>query len=191
MATYTDFGKYTEGMSRGLLYVYKCPAQALLLAATTGGHPTLFNPGSSGKLFVPTRLTIGYVSGTTTIGSVLLAETLQAGSAAATGSPILTATLVSGVPALRGGGVGNSAMQWSPTTNTFTAAPTVLSATSINLGAADPTNSGHEHTHLFDGMLGFAPGSAMSIVYSVTTTTALYHVTLYGLEVPYPLTATT
>ncbi len=77
-------------------------------------------------------------------------------------------------------------MQWSPTTNTFTAAPTVISPTSINLGAADPTNSGNPHVDKFDGALGFMPGTSMSIVYSVTTSTALFQVTIVGLELPLP-----
>jgi hypothetical protein len=178
-------GRFTEQMLRGYLFCYKCPAQALLLTATAGGHPTLWNPAGSGKVFVPVRLVFGFVSGTTVIGSVLIAETVLAGNGIGATAPIVTFTDVAGVPARRGAGYG-STMRWAPTVNTFTAAPTVVSATSINLGAADPTNSGHDHQMMFDGILGFEPGSAMSLVYSVTSSVALFHVTLFGLELPYP-----
>ncbi len=136
---------------------------------------------------MPTRFVMSFVSGTTTIGSVLIAETLNIGGSVATGAPILTATLVAGQNCYRGGPVGQSVMNWSPTTNTFTAAPTVRSGTSINFGTADPTNSGFDHTHTFDGSFAVYPGNAMSMVYSVTTSTALYIMTLYGLELPLPL----
>ncbi len=184
MALYDQYGQFTQATLQNQLFVYKCPAQALLLSATTGGHPTLWNPGGSAKLFIPVRIVLGFVSGTTVIGSVLIAETLTAGNTISTTAPIVTFTQVAAVGSRRGAG-GVSTMFWGPTTNTFTAAPTVLSATGLNLGAADPTNSGHEHIHHFNGTLAFEPGTAMSIVYSVTTSTALFHVTLYGLEVPY------
>lgn len=74
---------------------------------------------------------------------------------------------------------------WSPTTNTFTAAPTVDFATGINLGAAAPTGSG-AYEAKFDGSIAYYPGTALSLVYSVTTSTALFHITLFGLEIPLP-----
>lgn len=177
-------GKHFEQMLRGRMQIYHCPAQALLLAATTGGHPTLINPANSGVLFVPVALRLGFVSGATVIGSVLIAETQNVGSGAATGSPLLTATLVDSKNALRPGGKG--LMQWSPTVNTFTAAPTVIAATEINMGATAPSAGSGLYSTKFDGSLGFLPGNAMSITYSVTTSTALFVVTLWGLEIPMP-----
>ncbi len=185
MATFADAGKYAEYMLKGNLFVYHVPAQALLLSATTGGHPTLINPTGSGRVFVPVALRLCFVSGTTVIGSVLLAETLNAGGGAATGAAIVTATLAAAARTARRGFAGNSNMQWSPTTNTFTAAPTVIAATGMNLGAASPTGTG-EYSVNFDGTLGFEPGTAVSIVYSVTTSTALFQVTMWGIELPSP-----
>jgi len=177
-------GPHFEHTLNGNAFVYHIASQALLLSATTGGHPTVFNPAGSGVIFVPTALRICFTSGTTVIGSVLLAETLLAGSQAATGSPILTATAVAAKPALRGSGTASRVI-WSPTTNTFTAAPTVIAATGINLGAAAPTGSG-AYEAKFDGSLAFYPGTAMSVVYSVTTSTALFHTTIYGIEISLP-----
>jgi len=172
---------------KGNLFVYHVPSQALLLSATTGGHPTVINPVGSGKDFVPLALRIGFISGTTVIGSVLLAETLNVGGGAATGAAIPTATLIAqnaaggARNAYRGGTTAKqSVMQWSPTTNTFTAAPSVIQA-ALNLGAAAPTGTG-TYEAKFDGGLIFAPGTAMSVVYSVTTSTALFQISILGLE---------
>lgn len=181
---FRQLGIYADEMLRGTLFAYHVPAQALLLAATTGGHPTLINPIGSGKVFIPVALELGFVSGTTVIGSVLIAETLNVGGGPATGAAIPTATLVTGKSARRGGG-GNSTLMWSPTTNTFTAAPAVIAASGLNLGAAAPTGTG-TYEAKFDGRLAFDPGTAMSLVYSVTTSTALFQITLFGIEKPVP-----
>lgn len=179
-------GKHFEQCLRGKLVTYHIASQALLLSATTGGHPTVINPMGSGVLFVPLSLRIGFTSGTTVIGSVLLAETLKVAGTPATAGPIPTATLVDAKSAYRGSEFA-SKLLWSPTTNTFTAAPAVIEATGLNLGAAAPTGTG-TYEAKFDGSLIFGPGTACSIVYSVTTSTALFHITLKGLELPLPLT---
>lgn len=183
---YSVFGRYAGPTLAGNMFSYECPAQAFVVSATTGGHPTLINPANSGKVFIPVRYVTSFVSGTTVIGSVLMAYTLNCGAGPATGAPILTATKVSGLNNYLGGPGLSSVMYWSPTTNTFTAAPTVFSGTTINFGAADPTNSGFDHQHLFDGSLAVYPGNALSFTYSVTTSTALFISTLYGLEVSIP-----
>src|ERR1700722_4245193 len=181
---YSIYGRYTEATLRGLHFCYQCPAQAFLISATTGGHPTLINPSNSNRVFIPTRYVCSFVSGTTVIGSVLLAETLNV--TLGTGATVPTATPVAGTPCYRGGPVGQSVMNWSPTTNTFTVAPVVRSATTINFGAADPTNSGFDHQHLFDATFAVYPGNAISFTYSVTTSTALFISSLYGVELPMP-----
>jgi hypothetical protein len=169
-----------ERAIEGDVFIYGTPGQALLLSATTGEHPTVINPAGSGKNFVPLSLRISFLSGTTTIGGVLIAQTLNVGGGPATGAPIISATLVDPKSAFVGAGRA-SAMKWSPTTNEFTAAPTVISA-ALNLGAAAPTGTGNYETQ-FDGSLVFAPGTAMSITYSVTTSTALFFVTIVGAEI--------
>lgn len=187
LVTHEMYGKHFEQTLRGKMSVFHIASQALLLSATTGGHPTVINPLGSGVLFVPTSLKICFTSGTTVIGSVLLAETLNVAGVPATAGPIPTATLVAAKNALRGSEY-QPKLLWSPTTNTFTAAPTVIESTGLNLGAAAPTGTGTYETK-FDGSIVFAPGSACSIVYSVTTSTALFHITLKGIEVPLPLAA--
>lgn len=164
-------------------------ALALLLSATTGNVPTLWNPSTSGKIFIPKRLICTYLSGTTTIGGVLLAQTqAQAGTAViATNGPIITFTEGASSTTKFNGGIGApnakpSAMKWAPAVCTFVAAPTVYSATDINFGAASPTNGGNKFVHEFKGEQILWPGYAMSVVYSVTTSTAVFFVTLVGIE---------
>jgi hypothetical protein len=177
-------GKHFEETLNGNAFVYTIASQALLLSATTGGHPTVINPVGSGVIFVPTALRISFISGTTVIGGVVLATTLSVGGGAATAAPIATATLVAAKPAMRGGSAASRCL-WSPTTNTFTAAPTVDFATGINLGAAAPTGSG-SYEAKFDGSIAYYPGTAMSVCYTVTTSTALFACTILGIEVPLP-----
>lgn len=179
--THMGVGQYYEQAARGNVYIYHIASQALVISGS--GVPTVINLVGSGVNFVPLSLRICFTSGTTVIGSVLIgALTGVFGIATGAGSPILTATKVAPVNALIGGG-GVPKTIWSPTTNTFTTAPTVIASTGINLAPADPV-SGFVAETRFDGSLVFAPGSAMSIVYSVTTSTALFHVTLIGMEVP-------
>lgn len=175
------FGKHFEQTLRGNVFLYHIASQAILLSATTGGHPTVINPAGSGVLFVPLALRVCFTSGTTTISSVLIAETLNCGAGAATGGVIATATLVDAKCARRPLGRGRTL--WSPTTNTFAAAPTVIYSPGINLGAAAPSVPG-PYECKFDGTLAFEPGSAMSVTASVTTTTSLWHITIVGAEVP-------
>lgn len=186
MIDYSQFGEFALPTLTGNQFQYRVPSQAFILSATGGGHPTLINPSNSGKVFIPVSVNVGFISGTTVIGSVLVAQTLAVGGGAATGAAVVTATLVSAVPTYTGGPVGQSVMQWSPTTNTFTAAPTVILPTNLNLGAASPTNGGQPQEFLFRGRLAFYPGTAMSLTYSVTTSTALFWTTITGLEVSIP-----
>lgn len=178
-------GKHAEQTLRGNGFLYGIASQALVLAATGGGHPTVINPTGSGVIWMPTYLTVTFISGTTVIGGVVMAETLAVGGGAATGAAIKTATLVAAISALRGSGAV-ARCQWSPTTNTFTAAPTVTYATSINLGAAAPTGSG-TYTHQFNGTYALYPGTAASVCYTVTTSTALFALTMHGVEIPIPV----
>ena len=183
---YTQFGKYLPSTLAGNLFFYKVPSQALLINSNVTGFPTVFN-SSPNKVFVPVSVHLGFISGTTTIGSVLMAQTLNAGNSVGTGAAILTGTPVAAECSYIGGPGQSSVMQFFPTAVTFTAVPTVVMPLSLNLGAADPTNSGHDHVHNFDGKTGFYPGSAMSIVYSVTTSTSVWWMTIVGLELALPV----
>lgn len=174
--------RYAEQLMRGQVFVYHVASQALLLAATTGGHPTIFNPLGSGVNWIPLRLEISFISGTTTISGLVWRKTLNAGAQAATAAPILTATLVTPDNGMMGMS-GSPKVLWSPTTNTFTAAPAAFMSAGINLGAAAPT-AGTIVSSVYNGEWGVAPGNAVSLCATVTTTTALFQITIVGMEVP-------
>lgn len=181
-------GRHFEETANGrtLIMTTLTPA-AFLLSATTGNVPTIWNPAGSGKIFTPTHLTISYVSGTTVIGSLLWAMTNPAGSNIGTAAPIVTFTNVAPVNA----GIGNAnskatALKWAPAVSTFTVAPTVFSATGINFGAVAPTNGGNFWDVPLNGRMILYPGAALSLVYSVTTSTALFFATITGIESPLP-----
>lgn len=164
-------------------------AAALLLSATTGNCPTIWNPSTSNKIFIPTKVVLGFLSGTTTIGSVLWATTVTQGGTAviATTGPVITFTNAAAV----NGGIGGpspkpSGMLWAPAVCTFVAAPVVLAPTGINLGAAAPTNGGNSFIAEQNGDIILWPGNALSLVYSVTTSTALYFATIYGVTKSLP-----
>lgn len=180
------FPDFFELLLRGRVYAYHVASQALLLAATTGGHPTIVNPVGSGVVWLPIALRLGFISGTTTISGLVWRQTLNVGGGAATGAAILTATLVAPVNALLGGGGVTPKCLWSPTTNTFTAAPAAFMSTGINLGAADPSVGG-DLGRMYYGEWGVAPGAAVSLCATVTTTTSLFQITIIGAEVPLPV----
>src|SRR5580700_2952983 len=71
--THEASGQYFEQALNGQSYIYMIASQALLLSATTGNVPTIWNPAGSGVIFVPTTLTITYISGTLVVGGVVIA----------------------------------------------------------------------------------------------------------------------
>lgn len=150
---------------------------ALIVAATTGGHPTLFNPLSSGRIVSIKKLMLGYVSGNNAPTSLAWNITESAGSAAATGSAILTATAVAAKSAMAGGPVDQKSI-WSPTTNTFTAAPAFYRPCALSLftGVAATATAPFMWYENYEDDLMIAPGTALSLCTQAATTTALFRV---------------
>ena len=174
-------GKYAEQARRGRLY-YGSSASAgiaIIVPATGGGHPTLWNPSDSGRDVSIVRVELSYVSGNHAPGAFEWALTATTGATAATGAPIATATLVDPVPC-RIGGTRDFKARWSPTTNTFTAAPVFTRALGVGLhtGVAATAINPTQIRVDYDGDLMLAPGNALSLCYQTTTTTALFQVTV-------------
>lgn len=173
-------GKYAELSRRGQLWLCTTPAQAYVLPATTGGMPTIWNPAGSGRVFYILRLAAAWVSGTNVAGSLVVAATANAGAAIGTAAPIVTFTGVAPVSA--GNPNYSTSIKWSPTTNTFTAAPTVIASTGFNFASAQPTGLFEND---YDGSLAIYPGNAVSLGYTVTTSTALFWTTALIADMPY------
>lgn len=150
---------------------------AIVLPATGGGHPTLWNPTDSGVYAHVRLLELSWVSGNNAPGAVEWAGVINTGAAVATGAPIATATLVAPTGVF-GQGVNNK-VKWSPTTNTFTAAPVFVRPAGISLFTGVGTTAVAPYVlraayEKDDFVLG--PGSAMCLCFQTTTTTALFQV---------------
>ena len=158
---------------------------ALLVPATTGNHPTLFNPLGSGRVLSIRKLRLAYVSGANAPGTLAWGATVDAGAdIGPTGAAILTATRVAVRNAAGGAGVDSKAY-WAPAVCTFTAAPTVhrhiglSQLTGVAATAVAPFELGED----YDGDNLILPGAALSLCAEAATTTSLYRVTILFEEV--------
>jgi len=177
-------GKYAELARRGFLFNYTVKTgAALLLSATTGNCPTIWNPMGSGKVLYIAKLLVNFLSGTTTVSSLQWMITKNAGAALGTAAPIVTFTEQAPDPAIIGAPYA-SQMKFAPAVCTFTAAPAFLASTGINLGAVAPSAGSGNYDVDYDGAIAIMPGNAISLCASVTTTTALFFSSILGYELP-------
>ena len=179
-------GRHAESSIRGRVYTGSSASAgiAIKVAATGGGHPTLWNPADSGRYLSVVALRLGYVSGNnapTSMGFAVVPG--NAGSTHATGAPIATATRVAPTGVI-GGAVDNKGI-WSPTTNTFTVAPVFDRSIGLSLftGVAATAVAPFSLEALFDGDLVLAPGKAICLTTQAATTTALFQVSLTWEEI--------
>lgn len=181
-------GKYGEATRRGYGFVYSTAAAGVLLAAPTTTYfgPMLWNPCGSGRDLQITKVVVADVSGATVRGHLAYAYLTGTGSQAATGSPILTNTLVTPVNAYLGSGLA-STMKWSPAVGTYTAAPTYLAPMGPNVIATAPGQ-----TVMVDDVDGriVVPQCTAFFVGANAGVTLTAAVTIYGIETPVALTAT-
>jgi hypothetical protein len=180
-------GRYYAAAKSGRLFIATSAAAgiALIAPATGGGHPTLINPFGSKRNLSIARLRLSYVSGNNAPTAVEWAYTANVGSGPGpTGSPILTATRVAVLSAMVGGPV-DGVSYWSPTVNTFTAAPTFLAPTGLSLftGVAATAVAPFALNVEYDGGLVVPPGAALSLCTQAATTTALFQVEILIQEI--------
>lgn len=179
-------GKYLESNIRARLYtgVSASGGIALIVPATTGGHPTLWNPSDSGRYLSIVRLALSWVSGNNAPTALEWAYTLNAGSQVATGGVIATATRVAPVGVL-GGNLDNKGI-WSPTTNTFAVAPVFLRPTGMALFTGIGTTAVAPFVLRadYDGDFVIGPGTAVSLCSQAATTTAVFQVAVTWEELP-------
>lgn len=157
---------------------------ALIVPATGGGHPTLWNPSGSGVNVAVRRLELSWVSGNNAPGAVEWASVENTGASAATGSPIATATIVAALTTL---GSGSSAKaKWSPTTNSFTAAPAYLRPAGISLFTGIGTTAVAPfvlRTDYENDEFVIGPSTAICLCFQTTTTTAVFQVAVTWEEI--------
>jgi len=179
-------GKYLQQAINGRVYtgVGASTGIALIAPAAGGGHPTLWNPSDSDVYLSIIRLEMGHRTGTHKPGGIEWASTLNTGASVATGAPILTFTVVA--PIALAGGLQNKG-QWSPTVNTFTAAPVFLRPAGIGcLTLAAATDAAPYTMRVqYDGDFVLAPGTAVSLCFQAATTTAVFQVAVTWEELAY------
>lgn len=178
---------------RNQAFIYHVASAALVILSNATGFPTIINPEGSGVLWTPTRLAVSWISGTLVAGSLIWTETLNCGTGVATAAPIITGTRVAPRNARRNVGAANLC-EWYPSAITFTAVPVAFMATGISFptnplddGAAgniDTLGVSGVYSVDYHGEFAVEPGNAVSLNYSVTTSTAVFQITICGVEIP-------
>ncbi len=154
---------------------------ALIVAATTGNHPTLWNPSSSKRNVSIIRLEVSWISGNNAPGAVYWHHTPNTGDALAV--PILTFTAVNPVGVV-GGALDNKA-RWAPAVSTYTAIPGFLRPTGLSLftGIGATAVAPFILEKRYDGDFIVAPGNAVHLCTQAATTTALLAIAVVWEEI--------
>jgi hypothetical protein len=172
-------GKYYEAAVRGQMYhaTTLTGGIALIVAATTGNHPSLWNPQGSGYVAEIVRLDVAWISGATAPTALYWMRTAAAGASIGTAAPVVTWTNVTPVNA-RTDLAPDTIMQWAPAVCTFAAVPVFYKGTGIGLGTGAPTVVPSVIYHDYDGSVLVGPGTVLSLCSQAATTTALYQVSV-------------
>ena len=190
-------GFFAEQVARGNGYVFSSALAGVvpIVATTTNNKMLLYNPPTSGRVFLVQRVAFGRtaVAATPLEGSIVYnrAQNIQtASTAAGTGNDIVSYTKADGVN-LRGDIVGDgSGLFFAPAASVLTAAPTLWAASGVAQTADDAITSaqGPCVQYLVDwvwGLLQLWPGTLMSVGSAAAIATA-YTVSIYGLSLPKP-----
>lgn len=180
-------GQHYEAAARGSAFYATNPATgiALIVPATTGNHPTLWNPEGSGVNVSIIKLELGYVSGNNAPTSLEWAVVKNTGSTVATGAPIATFTDVASEPCLVGSGASAKA-RWAPAVNTYTVAPVISRTAGLSLftGVAATAVAPFPLKADYDGDFVLSPGVSASLCSVGATTTSVFVVTVTWEEIP-------
>lgn len=158
---------------------------ALIVAATTGNHPTIWNPANSGVNINIKKLVLAHVSGTDAPTSLCWNIVTGAGTTVGTGLAIVTFTSVAVASAVAGGGLTNSKVQWSNAVSTYTAAPAYYRPVGLSLftGADATASDPFQLEEKYNGDFIVSPGTAVCLVTKAATTSALFRITIIGEEI--------
>lgn len=157
----------------------------IALLAPADDLPTIVNWADSAVNVAIRSLRLGYKSGNNAPGNVIWAQTPDVGSGI--GGAITTLTAVNKVPCLYGSGdTGSAKVQWAPATINFAGTPTYLAPTGISLftGVAATAVAPYVLEVKYNGEFIIAPGNALTLAFSTTTTTALFNIDIVIEEIP-------
>jgi hypothetical protein len=183
-------GHYFETALNGNMFVASTATAgiALIVAATTGNHPTLWNPVGSGVVLEIVKLEVVWISGANAPGALYWHKTEPAGcNIAATGSPIITFPHVDPTNEFLGSEKKSKA-RWAPATCTFLAAPAFLKNAGISLFTclAATAVAPFILEKWYEGGFIIGPGVALSLCTQAATTTALMGVNIVYVESKLP-----
>jgi hypothetical protein len=156
-------GKYYTQAYRGNVFVAASAAGGLALTTSASTTMTfgVWNPLGSGKLVVPIKTHMGYVTGTGVAGAICYTYATGLGSSIATGAPISAKTGLTAINCNLGSGNVSIALPGSA----FTLASAGTIARFIGASEGAPiTSTAAIHPMIvddFDGNLIIAPGSAL------------------------------
>ena len=175
-------GKYYTAASRGT--AFQAVTATMVITLFGNNLPTLFNPLGSGVIASLIRISLTYTTGTPAVAGIGLAYHLNCGASQATAGAILTFTNITPTPCLIGG--TTVAKCRFATTNTFTGTPTIFMGLGIGETPMAITNTNNPVPLIvdFDGSLGVAPGNALQLGATVTTSTGSYIVHFVWEEIP-------
>jgi len=182
--------KYYEQTMRGNAFIYTMGTAASIVAPGTAGFPNLWNPLGSGKLCILTKITWQVAAvGTPAVSGFQYAYLPNAGAQVGTASPVLTGAYSNtvGVYNLLLGSGNVSVMKYLGVAATMTTAPTVFAAAGLNLGSTG-TQTPWTAWDDIDGRIVIPPGVLFQVGASTTTSTT-FSISIYGIEIPIPLTA--
>jgi hypothetical protein len=174
-------GRYVEAVRRGAVYIASISAAGVAPGTALSTTPpfTLYNPASSGKLVVPLRTTVGFVSGTLGAGSLVYATNNNPVAAAPTGGTGLTA-----YNQLLGGAQNNAARAY--TGATVPATPTLLRPM-CSVGAFTTSTAVPPQPMIddLDGAFAIKPGCSISVQgIAAAGTSPLVIIAMSWVEIP-------
>lgn len=183
-------GFFYEQVMRGNGFVYSNAAAGVaLVAATTSNAPFIWNPAGSGKNLVLIKVVASFSAiGTPVAGSIVYLTIPNAGSQIGTAQPIVSLTEVAGANLLVSQG-NRSVMRFAPATVATTPTPGILCASSFGQASAVTTTVVPlTLTDWIYGAIVIPPGNTFQLGASASISST-YCFSIFGLELPIPLTA--
>jgi len=179
---------YYEQTLRGNAFIYATSTAVSVVALGTAGAPNIWNPAGSGKILVIHKVAFTAAAVGTPVVSAFQWGLLQnAGSQIGTAAPVVSLTQVAAQNAALGSSLAQaSVMRFAPATILLTVAPTLLCA--MGVGTAGAVTGPYSLNDDVAGRLQLWPGNLLQIGASTATSTTFF-ITVYGIELPIPLTS--
>lgn len=177
---------FAQYVLKNRVYSYSQAAAGVVVNAPGAGADTiwtLINPAGSGRIFLPLKLTVGYVDTTYAAGFLGLYYQNNVGGAYGTGAPIVSFTAATPVSCLVGA-TADSKMWFAPASENLTGASALLTTFGLNTSALTAATAGdpYELTFDFGGLFAVNPGSLIQIASNAAVAAKLV-IGVIGVEI--------